>query len=484
LFFYYGVYDCQYKFYIGYEKMIETLELLPTDVTPTDRVIKLKPFQDGFIFSEQRYPALVSAWGTGKTMSLIEKVRLASEEYPNNLILVLRKEFVDLRDSTIKDWNLNTGIIVGSSRDAIFPNGSIVMFRHAGELLGNNLNNMNLGGFAIEQGEELDNDDVFFKLQGRLRRNGVKRFGCVIANTNGHNWIYNLWKVGNDPEYPLFEATSFDNEDILPADTISDWRKLEIKSPKTYRRFVMNSWDDTDAVDLVIDPEWVRWSKGKSLWMTDPIRRIVSIDVARYGDDKTVFYAIEYSENGGYKTISKQTHEKKNIMEVVGLAVLFAKNNGIKDYCVDEIGVGAGVVDRLKELNHKVIGVNSSESAGDSEKYYNRRAEVYGSATDAFRESKVSLIAEDTELYEQLSWAKYKVIKSNGQIQIEAKEDIKKRYGRSPDNADAFLNGLWAVKKVMPISNSETSESVKVGWRGGHYTPPWAVASERETVMI
>src|SRR3990167_9384696 len=315
--------------------MIEVLDALPKDIRPSDRVINLKPFQDGFIFSDARYPALVSAWGTGKTMSLIEKVRLACEEFKNNLILVLRKEFVDLRDSTIKDWNEYTGIQVGSTRDAVFPNGSIVMFRHAGELTGNNLNNMNLGGFGIEQGEELDSDDVFFRLHGRLRRKGVNRFGAVIANTNGHNWIYNLWKShGNtDKDYQLFEANSFENQDVLPADTIEDWKKLKEKKPKVYNRFVMNSWDETDAVDVVIDPEWVRNAKGKYLRPLQTIKRIITIDVSRYGDDKTVFYALESYQDQYYQTIAKETHEKKSTMEIVGRAVLFAsKQDGSAHY--------------------------------------------------------------------------------------------------------------------------------------------------------
>jgi len=466
--------------------MIETLNQLPTDIKPTDRVIKLKPAQDGFIFSEARYPCYTAAWGTGKTMSLIEKVRLAAEEFPNNLIMFLRREFTDLKDSSIKDWNENTGYTVGSNRDAVLPNGTTVMFRHGSELLGNNLNNMNLGGFAMEQGEEFDSDDVFFKLHGRLRRQGVRHFGAVIANTNGHNWIYRLWKINadNDPDFKLFEANSFDHSDILPEKTIADWKKLEFKKPKTYRRFVMNSWDDTDAVDLVIDPEWVRNSVGKQLWMVHPIKKIVTIDVARYGDDKTVFYAIESSQDQLYKTLAKETHEKKSTMEIVGRAVLFAQRLGIKAFAVDEIGVGAGVVDRLKELGHQVIAVNSSEKPSDPDKFYNTRAEVYGKGAELFQDNKVSLLADDIELHEQLSWAKYKVIKSNGQIQIEAKDDIKERYSRSPDNADAFLNGLWALKKVRVEKNPETmGNQQQTGWTNGSYVPPWAKAQEPVNVV-
>ena len=129
-------------------------------------------------------------------------------------------------------------------------------------------------------------------------------------------------------------------------------------------------------------------------------------------------------------------------------------------------------------MDYQVIAVNSSESATDSEKYYNRRAEVYGYGAQQFQDNKVSILADDVELQEQLSWAKYKVIKSNGQVQIEAKEDIKKRYMRSPDDCDSFLNGVWALRKVKEEMNPATSRVEKVGWKNGSYTPEWAQAPE------
>jgi hypothetical protein len=61
-----------------------------------------------------------------------------------------------------------------------------------------------------------------------------------------------------------------------------------------------------------------------------------------------------------------------------------------------------------------------------------------------FRDGLVELLPDDKEAIEELAWAKYKTIKSSGEFQVEAKDDIKKRYGRSPDHADALLNGLWA----------------------------------------
>jgi hypothetical protein len=55
----------------------------------------------------------------------------------------------------------------------------------------------------------------------------------------------------------------------------------------------------------------------------------------------------------------------------------------------------------------------------------------------------------DPELRRQLSSVRYKVVNSNGQIKLEPKDETKKRLERSPDRADAFIYGLWALKDVV-----------------------------------
>ena len=177
----------------------------------------------------------------------IERVRIDAERYPHDQLLIVRKEFTDLQDSTMIDWVSYTGMKIDSGRNAKFPNGSLVLFRHGEELSGDNLSNMNLGGVLIEQGEEFETDDVFWKLEGRIRRSGYPHWIGVIANTRGHNWIYKLWKARHDDDFELTEATSFDNTENLPQDTVESWRKMEFRKPTVYRRFVMNSWEDEDV---------------------------------------------------------------------------------------------------------------------------------------------------------------------------------------------------------------------------------------------
>lgn len=422
--------------------------------------VKLKSWQDGFIFDDFKFKFLKSSWATGKTLALILAGIAESERYDDNLGIIFRKEFTDLRDSTIKDFETYTGLKVNSSRE-IRIGKSLIMFRHIEEL--NNIQNVNLGWFGIEQGEELDSDEPFVKLMGRLRRKDASRRGYVIANACGHNWIYKLKQSGIvDPETNQrldchYEACTFDNSDVLTPDYISTLKALEKNSPSVYRRFVLNSDDESDVTDIIIPANLVRAATERVMLKEPWTKRIVSIDVARYGDDKTVFYAIENN-----KLIGREQHEKKDTMETVGRAILFANKHQTNNFAVDEIGVGAGVADRLSEIGHRVIFVNAAKSSSFPEKYYNTRAEIYAYGAVQFAEGTVQIDKEDVELIEQLSWSKYKAIKSNGLFQVEAKEDIKKRYGKSPDNADAFLNGLWAMQRLTVFN--ENMKPIQRGW--------------------
>lgn len=195
------------------------------------------------------------------------------ELYPKNLALICRKEFTDLKDSTIKDFELYTGLKVGSNKDVTLSNGSVIMFRHGEEL--NTLQNINLGVCGIEQAEEFDDDSQWFMLFGRMRRKNCGSPSLfLIANANGDNWINRLWPQAGDKNYKaadgyeLHEATTYDNADVLPESFLKSLETLKVQKPTVYEQYVMNSrkvmsgrifqmWDEKYHVipDIEI-PDW------------------------------------------------------------------------------------------------------------------------------------------------------------------------------------------------------------------------------------
>lgn len=410
-----------------------------------------KQFQYDFLVSQARFPAMVAGWGTGKTMFAIMKCYNLSVKYPGNLGLVVRKNFTDLKDSTIKDFTRYTGLKVPTNKDVKLPNGSVIMFRHMDELSGI-VQNVNLGWFYIEQAEEFDTDIEFQKLRGRLRRDNVGiRQGIVIANANGHNWVWRNWiNAPQSDQYHCIQATTFDNQSNLMPDFIEDLKRMEKESPSNYRRYVLNSHEDIDTADRVISYETCREAINRYVYYTD-IKRVVACDPAEFGDDYTIIYVIE---NG--KIVQSKAFRKKELMSTAGECVLLRKEWNASLIVIDDIGLGAGVRSRLSELGENVMGVNVGSKSSDTEKWRNLKAEIWMHAKKEFEDGNICL-SDDEELIEQLTAVRY-LVNSKGQIQIEPKKETVKRLGHSPDKADAFVLGLWGLRKAEALDEFEIED--------------------------
>lgn len=138
---------------------------------------------------------------------------------------------------------------------------------------------------------------------------------------------------------------------------------------------------------------------------------------------------------------------------------------------IDVIGVGTGVVDRLREQGVKVDSFNGSESskAKDASRelgFINRRAEAWWHMRDILDPSSGSMVAlpDDDQLTGDLTSPKWEQ-SSNGRIKVESKDEIKKRLGRSPDKGDAVVMVFNARRSspidILPSGLSKTSTWAK-----------------------
>ncbi|HIN04975.1 MAG TPA: hypothetical protein EYM65_01880 [Dehalococcoidia bacterium] len=105
--------------------------------------------------------------------------------------------------------------------------------------------------------------------------------------------------------------------------------------------------------------------------------------------------------------------------------------------CVDEIGIGAGVVDRLKEQGFRVQGINVARRAGQETLFANLRAEGYWRLRELFSSAQIS-IPKDNQLMGELAAMRYSY-DSQGRILIESKDSMRQRGLPSPDKADALM---------------------------------------------
>ncbi len=174
----------------------------------------------------------------------------------------------------------------------------------------------------------------------------------------------------------------------------------------------------------------------------------IAVDVARYGNDSTVI-----GMKTGSVMTNMETHTGCDTMQVAGLINRMAYDHHPESITIDSIGVGSGVVDRLRELGTEgVIPVNVSMSAHDQERFANKRAELYWGLRERFRLGDIVIPSElkakgcqIEKLVEELASIKY-LINSKGQIQMESKSDMKRRGLSSPDHADMLAmlyDGAW-----------------------------------------
>lgn len=181
-----------------------------------------------------------------------------------------------------------------------------------------------------------------------------------------------------------------------------------------------------------------------------PIR--VGIDVARFGGDRSALAVWQ-----GRRLLRVETREGHDTMAVASWIAAEINRRGPDAVTVDEIGIGAGVLDRLRQLGHDVQAVNVASRPDRPDLFLNRRAELFWQLREALERGKVSL-PDDRGLIAELSAFRFEYT-SRGQVRLEEKAATAKRVGRSPDLADAVALGfestvqpeLWISDGIDPL---------------------------------
>jgi phage terminase large subunit len=206
----------------------------------------------------------------------------------------------------------------------------------------------------------------------------------------------------------------------------------------------------------------------------------VGLDVARMGTDSSVWVA-----RSGSKSLEVKRMTGNTTMQVVGETVEFKKyleekyTLPVLAIKVDVIGLGAGVYDRLIELDLPVVAVNNSEvhSMVDKERYSNIRAEMAWAFRYRMEHFGVGLSSFHTTDYEikeyvrgDIQAIRYKIT-SQGKIQIAQKDEIRKILGRSPDYWDALVlayespGGGPPSIEFIPSDPHEEKDMSEEDWR-------------------
>ena len=251
------------------------------------------------------------------------------------------------------------------------------------------------------------------------------------------------------------------------------------ENSQLYINRVLGDFAESQA-DRTIPLSWVeeaveRWytARESGIYRTMTMTSL-GIDVGR-GNDKTILAPIlegwfveEMIEHGEISTTSITRRTQ----------LLLRRRNPRAIVVVDVIGVGAGVVDQLRDLKLRVIPFNAKSKAVDQRgkrpirdrsgelEFTNLRAAAWWmmrELLDPMNDPRIA-IPDDDELISELTAPGYKTVQG-GKIAIESKDDIKKRLGRSTDKADALIMGLVGPKVRLVSRPGSLLQGKVKGWQ-------------------
>ena len=258
-----------------------------------------------------------------------------------------------------------------------------------------------------------------------LAGNPVRTSGLFFET---HHELAHMWRTIH---------VSCVNHPRVSPDFLSDMEARYGLDTNDYRVRVLGEFPRADA-DAVIPFELLQLALHRDV---QPllVRPIWGLDCARFGNDRSALVVRK-----GNVAIGKGVAWKGlETMELVGQVKARWDTTGVQDrpetICVDAIGLGAGVADRLSELGLPARAISVSESPSLGGNFLNLKAELWWQARQWFQERMCSL-AGDTQLAAELGWPRYGYT-SSGKLKIETKDETRKRQtsGKSPDLADAFI---------------------------------------------
>lgn len=230
--------------------------------------------------------------------------------------------------------------------------------------------------------------------------------------------------------------------------------------------------------DILIPPQWLeeahkRWAENGGRSPLNADINILGVDVAGMGRDSTVYAHRRDAWVAPFK--AKNSGGVADHMKVAG-EVIQERNRSMNLFvAIDTIGEGAGVFSRCVELDSEprfLISCKFSEGAKThsgrelkditgQHSFVNMRAYLFWAVRDWLnpKNNTGAMLPPDTGFDEEAAEIRW-FFRSDGKIQIEPKEDIKARLGRSPDKFDALANTFYPVKRTGGIDLNRLSSIV------------------------
>ena len=240
---------------------------------------------------------------------------------------------------------------------------------------------------------------------------------------------------------------------ITNKDSIAEWARLYGEDSDFFRVRVRGEFPNASSCQL-ISQDIVEQAMARKPDEFHPGMRpiaLVGVDLAAMGDDKTAICTRVGNEVFDIKTLTKTDIEHVCAVLKDHIDWLY-KTFGFERVYVfmDRGGIGQGHVERMQYAGYNVHGINFAQTPDKPEEYKNKRSEMWGRMRDWLRDED-AVLPDDDDLKYDLTAPEYFYDNGN-RLQLESKDDMKKRGISSPDKGDALA--LTFAQKVFQPSDS------------------------------
>ena len=295
--------------------------------------------------------------------------------------------------------------------------------------------------FALDEASGIP-EEIFQVAEGSMSTPGARMI--MISNPTRNDGYFYDSHHKDRARWQTFTLNAEKSLRVSPAEC--ERKALKYGRDSNYYRVRVLGQFPLASDDTMIPLEWVTSAIGRDIIVTQGAhKRIAGLDVARFGDDACALVIRQ-----GPKVSHIDQWRQIDLMATVGRVVKAYRVDHLFDcVAVDMIGMGSGVLDRLKEQGIPVMGVNVAESPSMNPDMYMRlRDQLWWECRSWFQSRGCRIdsglcVANahgdnlGDQLTAELTTIRYK-IESSGKIKAEGKDEMKRRGLDSPNIADAL----------------------------------------------
>ena len=403
--------------------------------------------------------------GGGKSMLGVYYIIKQCLKYPETRWCIGRSRLKTLKETTLvsffevckmqglqatKDFTFNQA----TSTITFHRTGSIVLLKDLFAMPSDpefsSLGSLEISGCFIDEASEIT-QTAFAILQSRIRykldeNNLIPK--CLITCNPSKGWVFTeFWKPFSNGS--LAKNKAFIQSLVTDNPHISKHyiQQLEGLDQLNKKRLLFGDWNYSDE-----DSNLFSIDKLNDMFTNEFVKdgqRYMSVDVARFGRDKSVICIFS-----GWKLIKIKTWKKNTLSELADHVKKYADEYNIprSNIITDSDGVGGAIPDFIKGTK---AFVNNAKALKD-QNYKNLKTQCFYHLASIIENGEIYIEEKDPEIRHQII-SELEVIKQHdvdkdNKISMTPKDQIKSILGRSPDIADAIaMRSFFDLNKTRIV---------------------------------